>query len=357
MSGNPPAAASFAMAPEVSKAPPALVVDKVEKRFGDFAAVRGVSFEVQAGEFVSLLGPSGSGKTTMLSMIAGFVELSSGSIFIDGKDVTSIKPNKRDLGVVFQLYALFPHLTVTANIAYPLEQRAYSKAQVRERVQAALQLVHLEEFENRLPRQLSGGQQQRVALARAIVYEPQALLLDEPLGALDKRLRDSMQLEIARIHRELGMTFVFVTHDQEEALTLSDRIAVFNNGRIEQVGTPKDLYDNPETLFVAKFIGESNIFDGERPGELIVVRPERVSLFDQASSVPGELVKRDATATEVTFVGNHYRTQLRFDDGTPGSAMQLTADPILIRPGQRVTAAWRRDSERRLAKPLSAAGL
>src|SRR6478752_4551822 len=212
-------------------------------------------------------------------------------------------------------------------------------------------MVHLEEVAGRFPRQLSGGQQQRVALARAIVYEPQALLLDEPLGALDKRLRDNMQLEIARMHRELGMTFVFVTHDQEEALTLSDRIAVFNNGRIEQVGTPKDLYDKPETLFVAKFIGESNLFDSQRAGELIVVRPERLLMFDQTASVPADLVKKNAVVTEVTFIGNHYRTQLRFDDGKTGSSMQLTADPIFVRPGQAIVAAWRRDSERRVAAP------
>jgi putative spermidine/putrescine transport system ATP-binding protein len=315
-------------------------------------AVDNVSLDIAGGEFMTFLGPSGSGKTTMLSMIAGFVQLSSGSILIDGKDVTTVKPHKRDLGVVFQHYALFPHFTVAANIAYPLEQRRFSKTEITARVKAALEMVHLEEFADRLPRQLSGGQQQRVALARAIVYEPQALLLDEPLGALDKRLRDSMQLEIARMHRELGMTFVFVTHDQEEALTLSDRIAVFNNGRIEQVGTPEELYDKPQTLFVAKFIGESNIFGGDRPGELIVVRPERLVLFDQHAPLPAELLKRDAVVSQVTFIGNHYKVQLQFDDGTVGSSMQLTATPMSVRPGQRIVAAWHRDSQRSIASEI-----
>ncbi|GAB3504614.1 ABC transporter ATP-binding protein [Amycolatopsis cihanbeyliensis] len=304
-------------------------------------AVDDVSLDIAPGEFMTFLGPSGSGKTTMLSMIAGFVPLSEGSISIDGEDVSRLKAHKRDLGVVFQQYALFPHMTAARNIAFPLQQRSMPKAEIATRVREALRLVDLEEVADRLPKQLSGGQQQRVALARAVVYEPRALLLDEPLGALDKRLRDQLRREIARMHRELGMTFIFVTHDQEEALTLSNRIAVFHEGKVEQVGTPDELYERPRTLFVARFLGESNVFHGAAgAGELAVVRPERLELHADPAEAPAGCPRRDATVTDVVYVGNHHRIGLRFADGTSGSAMRLAGAALPAAPGEPVVVSW-----------------
>ncbi|TCO54375.1 ABC transporter ATP-binding protein [Actinocrispum wychmicini] len=301
-------------------------------------AVDDVSLDIAPGEFMTFLGPSGSGKTTTLSMIAGFVPLTSGSICIDGKDISRLKPHKRDLGVVFQQYALFPHLTAAKNVAFPLQQRSVPKPEIETRVRDALELVGLSDFADRLPRQLSGGQQQRVALARAVVYQPRALLMDEPLGALDRKLRDQLRREIARMHRELGMTFLFVTHDQEEALTLSDRIAVFNNGRVEQVGTPDELYERPSTLFVAQFLGESNVFADD--GQAIVVRPERLDLHADPDTVPDACQRRKAVVTEVVYVGNHHRIGLRFADGTEGSAMRLAGAVLPALPGESVVVSW-----------------
>ncbi|ALG10609.1 ABC transporter ATP-binding protein [Kibdelosporangium phytohabitans] len=303
-------------------------------------AVDDVSLDIAPGEFMTFLGPSGSGKTTTLSMIAGFVPLTSGSICVDGKDISGLKPHKRDLGVVFQQYALFPHLTVAKNVAFPLQQRAVPKSEVQSRAADALTLVGLSDCADRLPRQLSGGQQQRVALARAVVYQPRALLMDEPLGALDKKLRDQLRKEIARMHRELGMTFLFVTHDQEEALTLSDRIAVFNNGKVEQVGTPTELYERPATLFVAQFLGESNVFTEDGDHGAIVVRPERLDLHAGPDSVPSGHQRRKAVITEVVYVGNHHRIGLRFDDGAEGSAMRLAGAALPAAPGETVIASW-----------------
>jgi len=303
-------------------------------------AVDDVSLDIAPGEFMTFLGPSGSGKTTMLSMIAGFVSLSAGTINIDGRDITRLKPHKRDLGVVFQQYALFPHMSVTRNIAYPLQQRGLPKAEIKAKVRAALELVHLEAYADRLPKQLSGGQQQRVAVARAVVYQPRALLLDEPLGALDKKLRGQLQREIARMHRELGMTFIFVTHDQEEALTLSDRIAVFNEGRIEQVGTPTELYQRPAALFVAEFLGESNVFTGVQDGKLAIVRPERLDPVTNPDAIPPGWLRRPAVVTDIVYVGNHHRIGLRFADGSTGSAMRVSGAPLTLTPGESVTAGW-----------------
>ncbi|WP_433272310.1 ABC transporter ATP-binding protein [Actinosynnema sp. CS-041913] len=302
-------------------------------------AVDDVTLDIAPGEFMTFLGPSGSGKTTTLSMIAGFTPLSAGSISVDGQDISRLKPHKRDLGVVFQQYALFPHLTVARNVAFPLQQRGMSKTDIGTRVAAALELVGLADCADRLPRQLSGGQQQRVALARAVVYEPRALLMDEPLGALDKKLRDQLRREIARMHRELGMTFLFVTHDQEEALTLSDRIAVFNHGKVEQVGTPSELYERPSTLFVAQFLGESNVFtdDGD---EVVVVRPERLELHAEPGAVPDGCRRRKAVITDIAYVGNHHRIGLRFADGAEGSAMRLAGAAIPAAPGESVVASW-----------------
>jgi spermidine/putrescine ABC transporter ATP-binding subunit len=237
-------------------------LEAIWKRYGDVTAVRDVTVEVAAGEFFTLLGPSGSGKTTLLQTIAGFALPSRGEVYIDGRAVSRIPAQHRNLGMVFQSYALFPHLTVFENVAFPLRVRRLGSAEIRQRVEAALALVRLEGFGPRLPRQLSGGQQQRVALARALVFEPRALLMDEPLGALDKKLREEMQGELKQLQRQLGATFVYVTHDQDEALRISDRIAVMRHGVIEQVGPPPEMYDDPATLFVADFLGESNFVRG-----------------------------------------------------------------------------------------------
>jgi putative spermidine/putrescine transport system ATP-binding protein len=234
----------------------------VRRTYGNVNAVDGVSIVLSSGEFLSFLGPSGSGKTTTLSMIAGLAEPTSGDILLRGQPLNPLPPYRRNIGVVFQNYALFPHMTAENNIAFPLEMRRMPRAEIEQRVAKVLALVGLAKYGSRLPSQLSGGQQQRVALARAIVFEPPLLLMDEPLGALDKKLREQMQLEIKQLHRNLGISIIYVTHDQEEALAMSDRIAVFNNGRIEQLGTPSDLYEHPETRFVANFIGETNLFLG-----------------------------------------------------------------------------------------------
>ena len=232
------------------------------KTFGAVVAVRDVSLTVPAGSFFTLLGPSGSGKTTTLMMVAGFVYPTRGEVFVNGGPVAGLPPQKRDLGMVFQSYAVFPHLTVYQNIAFPLEVRKVSSAVIRQRVGEALELVRLEGYDRRLPRQLSGGEQQRVALARALVFQPRVLLMDEPLGALDRKLRAHMQLELKRIQRAVHVTVIYVTHDQEEALTMSDAVAVMRGGRVEQLGSPADLYEAPVSPFVADFVGESNFIDG-----------------------------------------------------------------------------------------------
>ena len=244
---------------------PALRLNGLTGRYGRNVAVRGIDLEVAAGEFLTLLGPSGSGKTTTLRLVAGLLQPASGTIELAGRDVTMIPPHRRDIGVVFQNYALFPHLTAGQNVAFPLEMRRVSRTDARELVEKAFSLVQLSGYEHRYPRQLSGGQQQRVALARALVFEPRLLLMDEPLGALDKKLRDQLQFEIKRIHQELGVTVLYVTHDQEEALVMSDRIAIFNDGKIAQIGSPQDIYRRPSSLFVADFIGEANVLNRVHP--------------------------------------------------------------------------------------------
>jgi len=240
-----------------------VAVENVVKRYGDFRAVDDVSLAIGPGEFVALLGPSGSGKTTLLMMIAGFDPPSSGAIRIDGVDVSHMPPHRRGIGMVFQKYALFPHMSILDNVAFPLRMRGVAPRERRRQAADALAMVSLQGMETRLPTQLSGGQQQRVALARAIVYRPPVLLMDEPLGALDKKLRERMQLEIKRLQESLGATVIYVTHDQEEALTMADRIAVMNHGKLEQVGSPAELYERPANPFVANFIGETNLMDGE----------------------------------------------------------------------------------------------
>ncbi|OAJ53526.1 spermidine/putrescine ABC transporter ATP-binding protein [Paraburkholderia ginsengiterrae] len=240
-----------------------LQISGLGKRYGDFVALAPTDLDVAPGEFLTLLGPSGSGKTTLLSLIAGLAQADSGSIRINGADVTHGAPYDRDIGMVFQNYALFPHMTVAENIAFPLQMRKIDTASAKKRVTDALEMVHLPHVAGRYPRELSGGQQQRIALARALVYRPSIILMDEPLGALDKKLRDHMQLEIKRIHRELGTTIIYVTHDQEEAMTMSDRICLMNAGAIAQLGSPADLYFRPKSVFVADFLGESNLLDAK----------------------------------------------------------------------------------------------
>ena len=246
---------------EVKGAP--IKIDKLSKFFGKFVAVQEANLDIKAGEFLTFLGPSGSGKTTTLMMVAGFLIPTYGDIVVDHQSIVTVPPHKRNIGMMFQHYALFPHMSVADNIAFPLQMRRMTKDKISERVSWALDLVQLSEFKNRRPHQLSGGQQQRVALARAVVFEPSVLLLDEPLGALDAKLRENMQIELKQMHAALGTTVLYVTHDQAEALTLSDRICVFNKGRIMQVGSPDDLYNYPENRFVADFIGETNFLTGE----------------------------------------------------------------------------------------------
>ncbi|PTM91491.1 putative spermidine/putrescine transport system ATP-binding protein [Mycoplana dimorpha] len=324
--------------------------DRITKFYGALCVVENLDLGIKKGEFVSLLGPSGSGKTTLLMMLAGFEQPTSGSILLDGTAINAVPTHRRDMGVVFQSYALFPHMSVGDNIAFPLQMRGMGKAETGERVKRALDMVQLSALSDRRPSQLSGGQQQRVALARALVFEPRVVLMDEPLGALDKQLREQMQLDIRDLHRRLGLTIVFVTHDQSEALTMSDRVAVFNKGKIEQIGTPRQVYDEPTTRFVAEFIGETNLVEGVvetvqgreatvrlPSGAQIVsavsgnvasgqavylsIRPERVDL----SETRGEA--RNVLETEVTdsvYQGDHLRVQL-----------QTAAHPLIAKLGRR----------------------
>ncbi len=264
------------MAPDAGA--PDISVRGLTKRFGDVVAVDSVDLDIPAGEFFTMLGPSGSGKTTTLRMIAGFEIPDEGTIELAGQDVSRLPPYDRPVNTVFQDYALFPHMTVQANVEYGLMVKKVKKGERRERAAQALEMVRLSGFGDRKPSQLSGGQRQRVALARAIVNRPKVLLLDEPLGALDLKLRQEMQIELKSIQREVGITFVYVTHDQEEALTMSDRLAVFNNGKIEQIGPPAEVYEHPESEFIAGFVGVSNVI--ERDGRRYTVRPEKINLLE-----------------------------------------------------------------------------
>ncbi|MGI5486212.1 ABC transporter ATP-binding protein [Microtetraspora malaysiensis] len=340
------------------------------KRFGASVAVDDVTLTVEPGEFMTFLGPSGSGKTTTLNMIAGFTDISAGALEIDERPVGGVPAHKRDIGVVFQHYALFPHMTVEENIAFPLRQRRVPKAERRRLVAAALETVQLPGHAARYPAELSGGQQQRVALARSIVFSPRVLLMDEPLGALDRKLREFLQLEIKRIHREVGSTFVFVTHDQEEALILSDRIAVFNNARIEQVGTAHELYERPETLFVASFLGESTILRGtaspdgggstlagegfavRAPGRIgggrtdaaLVVRPERLRLTpDAPASASGDASGGNevpVTVVEEIYLGAARKLEVILPGGARGLVREQAGALSGLRTGDRATLCW-----------------
>ena len=328
---------------------PAVAVRQVSKRFGTVLAVDDVSVEIGAGEFFSLLGPSGSGKTTMLRMIAGFELPTSGHIELDGLDVTSRPPFDRDVNTVFQDYALFPHMNVVRNVEYGLRVKGVGKAARRERAEAALAVVRLDGYGGRKPDQLSGGQRQRVALARALVNEPKVLLLDEPLGALDLKLREEMQLELARIQSDVGITFIFVTHDQGEALTLSSRVAVFNRGCIEQVGTPQEIYENPATEFVAGFVGTASVLTGDTARALLgdvgpfSIRPERVGLVHTESAIaPGE-VRAPGNVVEVQYHGDGTRIRVELDLGaTMLVEIPNRAGGEAPARGERVTVGFRR---------------
>jgi putative spermidine/putrescine transport system ATP-binding protein len=299
---------------------PAIRLTGLTKEFGAVTAVDHVDLEIAAGEFFSMLGPSGSGKTTVLRLIAGFEQPTDGTIQLFGQDVTKKAPFDRDVNTVFQDYALFPHMSVLDNVAYGLRVRGMGRSKRRDLAMAALAAVRLDQMAARKPSQLSGGQRQRVALARATVVQPKVLLLDEPLGALDLKLREQMQVELKQIQRELGITFIFVTHDQEEALTLSDRIAVFHDGRIVQLGTPQDLYERPASRFVADFVGTSNLFDHERSAALIgregehSIRPEKLTLASRPASAPGEH-SAEGTVVESIYVGSGIRRVIDLDAG------------------------------------------
>lgn len=279
----------------------------VAKHYGDTVAVTDLDLVVEPGEFFSMLGPSGSGKTTVLRMIAGFEDVTHGQILLDGQDVTAAAPFDRTVNTVFQDYALFPHMTIAENVAYGLRVRKTPKSEISHRVAESLEQVKLAHVADRLPHQLSGGQRQRIALARALILRPRVLLLDEPLGALDKQLREQMQIELKQIQREVGITFIFVTHDQEEALTLSDRIAVFNEGRVEQIGTPREVYEYPGTAFVASFLGLSNLIPAPLARELcgataaLSVRPERVRV-----TAPDDVARENETSVRGTIAETVY---------------------------------------------------
>ena len=314
----------------------------VRKRYGDVAAVDGVDLDVVRGEFFTMLGPSGSGKTTTLRMIAGFERPDEGRIELGGTDVSGRPPFDRPVNTVFQDYALFPHMTVQQNVEYGLRVRKVAKSERRAKASEALARVRLEGYGARKPGQLSGGQRQRVALARAIVNTPRALLLDEPLGALDLKLRQELQIELKQLQQELGMTFVYVTHDQEEALTMSDRIAVFNHGRIEQVGSPAEMYEHPATTFVAGFIGTSNIL--ERGGRTFTVRPEKIRLlpFEAGEGEPG-------TVHATAYLGPSTKFVVTLDEGGELTVVQQNletrSEDIDRMEGRRVRLQWRPDVE------------
>ena len=348
---------------------PMVLFEEVQKSYdGESLVVKNLNLRLERGEFMTMLGPSGSGKTTCLMMVAGFEPATHGEIYLDGRPINSVPPHKRGIGMVFQNYALFPHMTIAENLAFPLEVRGFDKAEREKKVQRALDMVQMGDgsFHGRRPAQLSGGQQQRVALARALVFEPELVLMDEPLGALDKQLREHMQFEIKHIHESLGVTVIYVTHDQSEALTMSDRVAVFNDGVIQQLATPEVLYEKPENSFVAQFIGENNtlqgkiksindgiakveLSDGEQvmalainagPGERtqLSIRPERVEI-DPDESVTDHTVT--GRVEEVIYLGDHIRTRMTVagnSDFVVKTRNRLGARRF--KPGEAVRVGW-----------------
>ncbi|MGH2921191.1 MAG: ABC transporter ATP-binding protein [Gaiellaceae bacterium] len=313
----------------------------VTKRFDDVVAVDELDLDIRHGEFLSLLGPSGCGKTTTLRLIAGFERPDEGAVLIGGEDVVHLPPYRRDVNTVFQSYALFPHLSVLDNVGYGLKQVGVARGARHTRARELLELVHLGQVEARKPRQLSGGQQQRVALARALAKGPRVLLLDEPLGALDLKLRKEMQVFLKRLHRELGLTFVYVTHDQEEALAMSDRVAVMNQGRIEQLAAPREIYDAPATAFVADFIGETNFI--RRNGSVIAVRPEQVRIARGGDGLVGEVVA-------AMVIGPTIQCLVNTDNGQEVLVREQrgSGEREALREGERVFLTWDEDAALRL---------
>jgi putative spermidine/putrescine transport system ATP-binding protein len=354
--------------PETTAVSPAAVVEapsvavclrNVRKNFGDVVAVDGVDLDILDGEFLTLLGPSGSGKTTVLRMIAGFELPSGGTIELGGTDVTNKAPFERDVNTVFQDYALFPHMSVLANVEYGLRVKKVGKSERRQRALEALASVQLTGFEDRKPAQMSGGQRQRVALARALVNRPSVLLLDEPLGALDLKLRQQMQIELKQLQRQVGITFVFVTHDQEEALTMSDRIAVFDQGRIEQVGTPSEVYEQPSTRFVAGFVGTSNLLSGPAATSVLgkdgtfSVRPEKIRLVEVGTEPSDSEHSVVGTVSEVEYLGSLTRVHVDLEVGgrllVLQQNMEQTATEAAQLRGRNVRLVWGREHEFRVA--------
>ena len=350
--------------------------EKVDKSYdGEILVVKDLNVDIPKGEFLTMLGPSGSGKTTTLMMLAGFETPTSGEIYLDGEAISSIPPYKRGIGMVFQNYALFPHMTVNENLSFPLEVRKINKSEIKDKVEKALSMVELQDFGYRMPMQLSGGQQQRVALARALVFEPRLVLMDEPLGALDKKLREQMQYEIKHIHANIGITVVYVTHDQNEALTMSNRIAVFNDGKIQQISTPDILYEKPECAFVAQFIGENNQLKGKvksingntcvvktdkgeeikslkvnvgavGDGSTVSLRPERVEINSSDTNFENSF---NGTVKELIYLGDHIRTRVevcgndQFIVKVPNSYKGAN-----LKEGNSVKLSWKANDSRAL---------
>jgi spermidine/putrescine transport system ATP-binding protein len=319
---------------------PIIKLDNVEKSFADTVAVHPTTLTVEEGEFLTFLGPSGCGKTTLLRMLAGLEQPSGGDVYLEGRCVTFLPPYKRDVNLVFQSYALFPHMTVEQNILFGLKMKKLPAAEQRRRLEEVLQLTRLTELKLRYPHEISGGQQQRVAIARAIVNKPKVLLLDEPLAALDLQLRKSLQLELKQLQHRLGITFIYVTHDQEEAMSLSDRIVVMNHGRVEQTGTPEQVYRSPDSLFVATFIGENNVFrQGER---LFAVRPEKIRLT--APDRPGTI--KQGTVEETVFVGNMHKLWVRImPEDTLVMAYVPTENEAALPKKSQVGMMWTTEDE------------
>ncbi len=338
----------------------AVCLEGIHKRFGEVEAVAGIDLDVRDGEFFAMLGPSGSGKTTTLRMIAGFELPTAGRILLHGEDVSRKAPFERDVNTVFQDYALFPHMNVGQNVAYGLMIRKVPRDERRQRVADALRMVRLEGFEGRRPSELSGGQRQRVALARALVNRPRVLLLDEPLGALDLKLREEMQIELKSIQHAVGITFIYVTHDQQEALTMSDRIAVFSHGRIEQVGPPAEIYERPATAFVAGFVGVSNLLRGDvaervlgRPGTF-TVRPEKIRLAEPGGPVLPDEIGVDGRIRQVVYLGAETRYYVSLDAGSElvvtEQNLVTTSMEALAAEGRPVRLVWKRS----FSLPISA---
>jgi putative spermidine/putrescine transport system ATP-binding protein len=333
----------------------AVRLEGVEKRYGDVVAVAGIDLDVRDGEFFSMLGPSGSGKTTTLRMIAGFESPTAGRVLLHGADVTTVPPFDRDVNTVFQDYALFPHMTVGDNVAYGLMVRKVPKAERATRVTDALRMVRLEGYEARKPGQLSGGQRQRVALARALINRPRVLLLDEPLGALDLKLREEMQIELKSIQQQVGITFIYVTHDQEEALTMSDRLAVFNGGRIEQVGAPAEVYERPVSRFVAGFVGTSNLLSGEVALRIVgrkgtfTIRPEKIHMSAAGQAVGPDETAADGVVRDVVYLGSDTRYVVILDGGgllmVTQQNLATSSTEALAQQGKAVRLTWKRQHE------------